>query len=285
VRLARAILLVAILHTGLMASAWGQDTSGQADASRQADSTLQTDTTAVSHSTVEIRTSVPGVRVYADSQYLGATPFPAAGLSEGMHTFHYVPPDADRWLSAAVLETLMVHPGDHLVRTVEFAPLYHIATEPYGATVRRNGIPVGETPVDLQLTPTRDLITVARPGYEEAAVAFTGGERSVHILLHPRIGPGNGAGGPTLADQQLVYLSGERSKSSFPIFLTTGATVLTGAAAAYFKIRADNYYDDYSRTGNQGSLDQVHRLDLASGISLAASELSLVTLAYFLLAR
>jgi hypothetical protein len=226
---------------------------------------------------VEIRTGITGVRVYADSQYLGATPLPAAGVAEGMHIFRYVPPDAGRWLSSAVIETLMIRPGDRLVRTVDFPPLYHITTEPYGATVRRNGIPVGETPVDLQVSPSKDLITVARPGYEEAAVAFTGEERTVHILLRPT--------GETMADQQSIYLSGERTKNSFPILVTTGATVLTGAAAAFFKIRADNYYDDYTRTGNQESLSQVHRLDVASGLSLAASELSLLTLAYFLLAR
>lgn len=247
---------------------------------RDPDSTARADTTAPARPAtgiLEIGSPVPGVNVYSDSQHLGTTPLAPACLDEGIHILRYVPPDADRWPSACVIETLTIKPGDHIVRTLDFPPVYHITTEPYGATVRRNGLDIGETPLDLRLSSTKELITVARDGYEAAAVPLTGEERHVHVFLHSK--------GGEPPDARSVYLSGEQSKSSLPIYITTGATVLTGAAAAFFKIKADNYYDDYKKTGNEGSLAQVRSLDLASGVSLAASELSLLTLAYFLLSR
>ena len=264
---AAIILLLMALRPALHASVCDGDTTGRPD-------------TTVSlpgqKGVLEIRSTPPGARVYADTQYLGSTPL-SASLNDGSHILRYVPPDADRWLSVTVIETLTVHPGDQLLRTIEFPILYHITTEPYGATVRRNGVPVGKTPLDLRLSSMKDLITVTRDGYNEATVPLTGDEHRVHVLLRSL--------GGEMADRQSVYLSREQSRSPVPIYITTGATILTGAAAAFFKIRADNYYSDYKRTGNEGSLAQVHGLDVASGVSLAASELSLMALAYVLLSR
>jgi hypothetical protein len=262
------ILILVLLRGSLQASPWAGDTSGRSD---------PTASPGAHTGILEVRCPVAGVKVFADSQFLGTTPAGPLTLTEGIRILVCVPPDADRWLSSAVTETLTVRAGDHLVRTIDFPVAVHITTEPYGATVRRNGLIEGLTPLDLRLFSTKDLITVARQGYGEATVPLTGGEPQVHILLHPAEGD--------IPDPQAVYLSPHQSHSSLPITISTGAAVLTGAAAAYFKIRADHLYDDYKLTGNQGSLEKVRNLDLASGISLAASELSFFALAYFLLSR
>ncbi|HYQ87120.1 MAG TPA: PEGA domain-containing protein [Bacteroidota bacterium] len=244
------------------------------------DTTRPADTTATAPAqapTLEVRTERPGVRVYADTACLGTTPLAPVTISEGLHIIHYVPPDTHSWLNPAVIETVTAHAGEHLVRTVTIPFIYHVTSEPYGATVRRSGSVLGLTPLDLRTASPLALVTVSKEGYQEASIPLTGDQREVHVLLHPSEG-----GSPA---QPTAYLSGEQSKSALPIYITTGATVLTGAAAAYFKIKADNYYDDYRRTGDEGKLSQVRRLDVASGITLAASELSLFTLTYFLLSR
>src|SRR5437879_4571951 len=232
------------------------------------DTTRPADTTAAAQAqapTLEVRTERPGVRVYADTAFLGTTPLGAVRIGEGMHIIHYVSPETHSWLNPAVIETLTVHPGEQLVRTVAFPFVYHVTSEPYGATVRRNGSVLGLTPLDIRLSSPLSVVTVSKEGYQEASIPLAGDQREVHVLLHPS------EGGPPA--QPSAYLSGEQSKSALPIYITTGATVLTGAAAAYFKIKADNYYDLYRRTGDEGNLSQVRRLDVASGITLAASEL------------
>ncbi|OLD67660.1 MAG: hypothetical protein AUI33_10195, partial [Ignavibacteria bacterium 13_1_40CM_2_61_4] len=242
----KLILLILVLHSSLHASWCIPDTTRPADTAATSQAPI-----------LEVRTERPGVRVYADTAYLGATPLAPVRISEGMHIIHYVPPETHSWLNPAVIETLTAHPGEHLVRTVAF----------------RNGSVLGLTPLDLRLPSPLSVVTVSKEGYQEASIPLAGDQREVHVLLHASEG---GSPAPPSA-----YLSGERSKSALPIYITTGATVLTGAAAAYFKIKADNYYDDYRRTGDEGKLSQVRQLDVASGITLAASELSLFTLTYF----
>ncbi len=70
-----------------------------------------------------------------------------------------------------------------------------------------------------------------------------------------------------------------------PVYLTTAGAVLSGAAAAYFKVQADNHYNSYLYSGDQQLLDKVKREDIAAGIALAVCQINLVTLTYLLLSR
>jgi hypothetical protein len=221
--------------------------------------------------------TLPGIKVFADSQYVGTAPFTAFSRVEGEHILRYVPPDSGRWPSTAVVETLTFRRGGRLVRTLGVPSTCHLTTEPYGATVRRDGVELGVTPLDVQFTSTKSLVTLEKAGFETATVPLSGGEPWIHLLLHPKEG--------VPADPQALYLGGEQSKNMLPIYVTTGATVITGTAAAILKIKADNRYDDYRQSGDARALTDVRRLDLASGVSLALSELSLVGLAYFLLSH
>src|SRR6266850_3820464 len=126
--------LVFVLRSSLLASSCIPDTSRAADTSATAQAPI-----------LEVRTERPGVRVYADTACLGTTPIAPVRISEGIHIIHYVPPETHSWLNPAVIETLTAHAGEHLVRTVTFPFVYHITSEPYGATVRRNGSVLGLT--------------------------------------------------------------------------------------------------------------------------------------------
>ncbi|MBI3194510.1 MAG: PEGA domain-containing protein, partial [Ignavibacteriae bacterium] len=70
-----------------------------------------------------------------------------------------------------------------------------------------------------------------------------------------------------------------------PLYLTSSAAVVSGAVAAYFKIQADNLYDEFERTGDQSALDNVKTYDTVSGIALGVCEINLGLLTYFLLTR
>ncbi len=62
-----------------------------------------------------------------------------------------------------------------------------------------------------------------------------------------------------------------------------GTAAVLGAAAAYYKIKADRKYDDYLNNGSQALLDEVNRYDLISGIALGALQINFGALLYFLL--
>ena len=62
-----------------------------------------------------------------------------------------------------------------------------------------------------------------------------------------------------------------------------GIGVVGGIAAAYFKIKADGYYDEYLLTGDRESLRETHRFDTMAAVTLALSQIGLAIVAYCLL--
>lgn len=68
------------------------------------------------------------------------------------------------------------------------------------------------------------------------------------------------------------------TSSTFKILL--GSAAVLGGVAAYFKIKADNKYDEYLSTKNQSTLDEVDKLDLISGISFGLLQINFGYLIY-----
>ncbi len=91
--------------------------------------------------------------------------------------------------------------------------------------------------------------------------------------------------GDSLGKIPATALEGKVVPNNLPLYLTTAGAIIGGGVAAYFKIQADKEYDDYQYTGDQASLDRVKRYDTISGIALAACEINLAALTYFLLSR
>ncbi|TAK66287.1 MAG: PEGA domain-containing protein [Bacteroidetes bacterium] len=82
-----------------------------------------------------------------------------------------------------------------------------------------------------------------------------------------------------------LALEGKTVPSATPLYLTTAGAVVSGAVAVYFKLQADEYYQDYQNTGDEAVLDKVKTNDTISGIALGVCELNLVALTYLLLSR
>ncbi len=69
------------------------------------------------------------------------------------------------------------------------------------------------------------------------------------------------------------------------IAIGSGVGVAGGIAAAYFKIKANAYYDAYLSTGDRESLRETHRFDTMAAVTLALSQIGLVIVAYCLLSE
>ena len=70
-------------------------------------------------------------------------------------------------------------------------------------------------------------------------------------------------------------------KTIFKILL--GSFVTLGAAAAYFKIKADKRFKEYKTTNNQSLLDDTNRYDTFGGIAFVLMEVNLGVLIYYFL--
>jgi len=221
---------------------------------------------------LSVDSPVEGVQVFCDTTLLGVVPLREVAVPSGRHLLRYLHPQRAQWLHPVVAETLIVEEGANLERTARFQNICHVTSDPYGAEIRVRDSLLGRTPLYVPLD-AAGMVTISLAGYLTATLPVA---PELHAMLIPVEGG---------SEARPMFLSTEQSKSYTPVVAAAGATVLSGAAAAYFKIRADRSYDDYRRGGNVDLLDDVRRDDLLAGLSLAASQLSLVLLGYFLFSR
>jgi hypothetical protein len=243
------------------------------------DSTQATPETLQLHhsATLTVRSVTPDVTVVLDSVDLGTTPLNHVQIDTGMHVMYFVHSDGRSWFHPSICESLNVKADEQIERTAAFPHIYNITSEPFGADVRCDDALVGTTPMILTTNATHRFVAIAKAGFRSTQVALPPTDSEVHVDLQPL--PSNGLTAPT------TFLATDKSKGKLPIYITTGATVLAGATAAYFKIQADRSYGDYQNLGSPGALDKTKQFDAFSGVALAVSQINLVALAYLLLSR
>jgi len=80
------------------------------------------------------------------------------------------------------------------------------------------------------------------------------------------------------------FIKGNKSFLETYLFETLiGTAVAFGATAAYFKIKADNKYDEYIKFRDKSLLDQTEKLDLISGTAFGLLQINIGALIYFFL--
>jgi hypothetical protein len=65
--------------------------------------------------------------------------------------------------------------------------------------------------------------------------------------------------------------------------ILTAGIVLLGGTTAYFKLKADNKFDEYQFSGDEELLSETRRYDLISGITFTALQLNFGLLLYYFL--
>ncbi len=137
-------------------------------------------------------------------------------------------------------------------------------SNPQDAYVFYNDSLIGNTP--LFLLNNYDKLTLKKVGYEDLQIS------SNNILSNKTI---------------LMKFSGQEIKKDFfqkDIFkiLTAGIVVL-GGTTAYFKLKADNKFEEYEFSGNSKFLDDTRKYDLISGITFTALQINFGLLLYYFL--
>jgi hypothetical protein len=213
------------------------------------------------------------LRVYIDTAELGTTPLDSVPVRPGLHLLRCMPLDSLRWAAVFYSESLAVAGGEQIRRTIPSPEPRRIESCPFGAQVLVDGRPAGETPLEIMAGGTMP-IAFSRHYYESGS-AMVGGDTL--LVLTALRGLPDAPRSP--------YLSEERFRNPAPIYLTAGAAILTGAAAAYFKLKADGEYADYRLNGTPGALEEVHRNDNRAGVALVLCQVNLLGLAYLLFSR
>ena len=137
-------------------------------------------------------------------------------------------------------------------------------SSPQDANVFFSDSLIGHTPLFVQNSFKH--LTLKKNGYDDVKISFDD-------ITPGKIVP-------------MSYNGQEREKSFFEkdIFkiLTAGIVVL-GGTTAYFKIKADNKFEEYEFSGNSSLLDDTRKYDLISGITFTALQINFGLLLYYFL--
>ena len=224
--------------------------------------------------TLSVESPAMGVKVFIDNTMVGTTPLHNINIVPGGHILTFVHSNVNNWLVPALTETISVNANEHVKRAVSFPVVYHITSDPYGAEVRYNDSLIGRTPFMFSAPTGKGVVVLSKEGYENIELPLTSDGGVLHAVLVSKIGKA-----------PPVLVNGEQMKSMTPVYLSSGAAIISGTVAAYFKIKADGYYNDYRNTGDEEALRRVRKFDSISGVALVTSEISLLKLSYFLLSR
>lgn len=214
--------------------------------------------------------------VYDDSVLIGKSPLENARITAGLHVFRYSRTNEPSWFDVPIVETLLVGSDEHIKRNVFLPYIYRIVSEPFGATVQKGDSIIGQTPCVFSTFSYQSLLTVSKNDYKQTSIPLSSEDGPLYIRLEPT---------DLSATTGSAYAGNDISRSSTPIYIATATTVLAGAAAAFFKIKADNSYAEYQQSGNGDLLSRVKTYDRVSGVALVTSEVSLFLLTYFLSTR
>lgn len=237
--------------------------------------TKATDTIPVPAS-LHINTYPPGAIVFVDGDSVGISPVTLTGLSPGIVRIRILSPDVKNWLADPVVDSVSLGEGRDVSRTYSLARKYLIITSPSSAEVWKGDSVLGQTP--LVIGGDWKHLEVRKKGYASVPLAESFPERGIISLNLKRLWDS-----PTTEEPPI--LGQDEDGSSLPLYLSGAAAILSGATAAYFKVKADNEYSNYLRSGNKAALDEVNRLDTAAAIALVATQVSMGLFTYFILSE
>jgi hypothetical protein len=229
------------------------------------------------NSYVSVKSSISGVRIYFDSIFVGITPQDSIRMSSGSHLVRFVQPNDRDWFLQAIVETVQLKPQEHILINVNFPDLCRIATSPFNADFTIGDSVCGTTPIVIPISSERLNVSIFKKGFAKINENLDGHIWQYHFNLMPS--------DKEAQNEEPIFLKSFNKKGEIPIYISAGGAVLAGAVAAYFKIKADNRYSDYQRTGDSVTLERVKSFDKAAGVSLFVAEMSLILFSYLLISR
>lgn len=131
----------------------------------------------------------------------------------------------------------------------------YLNSNPQDAFVFMQDSLIGSTPLFLDIA--SQGLTLKKPGYSDVNVSDTFKSDDINIDL-----------------QFIGKQKQEKFISTTAFKILAGTAVALGAVTAYFKLKADDKFDQYRFTGEQDFLDQTRRYDLISGITFSVMQLN-----------
>lgn len=214
--------------------------------------------------------------VFLDGTRVGSTPLVLERLVPGPHTIRLVVGDPGNWFSDVTRDSLSLEPGSDRQIHYRLDHRFAIMTAPSGAEVLIGDSVAGTTPILVSYELARSgSLQVRMKGYAGVSVTVPpGGGSAVVLQLTPEQGAGPGDLQPAEAGSRLTS-----------ILISAGSVAISGVAAAYFKVSADEKNTRYLDTGDPTLRTQRDQRDMDAAVALVAMQVSLALLVSLLLAE
>ncbi|HUI09931.1 MAG TPA: PEGA domain-containing protein [Bacteroidota bacterium] len=237
------------------------------------------DTAPAAKCTLTIRTGADTASVFIDSVRAGRTPLTLDSLRGGAHILRLVQEDTSAWLTGSITDTVYLSPGESRTLRYAFERRVMVVTDPSGALVYIGDSAAGTTPLVLssRSSPLPGDVNVVRNGYERTMVPLPSSGSGIAKAVMHKMWQSEGPDDPFMTE------SGSSERTGLRLYVAGGVAVAAGAAAAYFKIRADGSNASFQNTGIPTYQDQTRRLDISAAISLAVSQIAFGFFTYYLL--
>jgi hypothetical protein len=208
-----------------------------------------------------IRSDIENVNYFIDDTLLGKGNELEINLLKGVHKIVAME-DNNRWDAKTFNDTIYVKDCNSISLHYTFNNKVLLNTVPQDAYVYSGDSLLGYTPLVVS-NPSGNL-RLEKPGFESLEISSDAFGKNEPFKMK---------------------FIGEPEEGQFydtDLFkILTGSMIILGATTAYFKLKADNKFDDYQTTGDKKLLDQTHKFDLISGITFGALQINFAAIIYF----
>jgi hypothetical protein len=211
---------------------------------------------------LKIKTNLPNSLIYIDNKFTGTGNIKIE-VSKGIH-FIFIKENKLIWNADEIKDTIKIADCTGKEFIYRFKEKYFISGVPQDAGVFVNDSLIGYTPISIASSISEiKLKHKDYLGKELYLKDYLSGE---NFKLTGGLKPVN-----------KNFLNSDFFK------LLVGSAIIFGGTAAYFKLKADDNFDEYNSTNIQRFLDNTRKYDLISGIAFGALQINFAALIYFFL--
>jgi hypothetical protein len=211
--------------------------------------------------------------IVIDSSIINSTSADSIPLAAGRHQIRIY--ENTRW-EGPMMDTTVEVIGQEIIIHVPISSGYTLLSGPVQASIKLNDSIIGHTPLYLTSPfPPNARVILTAAGYEEAAVPLLKyGVTVFDLKILPAI------------DQHDIFPNDSHiGRHRDWIYTSLAAAVFSGVTAVYTKQKANYFDDQFVQSKDPSIRSKRDRYDIASGITLIATEVSFVVLSYFLLSQ
>ncbi len=213
--------------------------------------------------TISIKTDEDSSLIYLNDAFLG----------KGIVTFeapkgtYYIKVTESlmRWDAKIIYDTVEVKDCENINRIYSFNKTVYLQTDPADVDVYNDINLIGHTP--LRLSDAGQNFLLKKDGYEDKYISGDQLNNNRIISLTKLYND----------EHQQSFFDGTQFK------LLLGSLIVLGGTTAYFKLKADDKFEEYQFTGKGDYLDQTHKYDLISGITFGLVQINFGILMYHFL--